>query len=661
MKRASFSASAEALAAADPQAILGELTENHPFALEPAQRSAWQFEIAHLQALASKLTGFHLFMEFLIPRMGRRADAIVFYNGIVFVIEYKVGEVAVSRNALDQVLGYALDLKNFHETSHHIRIVPILVATLGQATKSLGKWADDFVMTPVVTNADGLADILQQVAASVCSESEVDAMYWAAGRYKPTPTIVEAAQALYRGHSVEEISRSESGNDNLTKTSNYVDGVVTHAKYHNEKVICFVTGVPGAGKTLAGLSIANSRMRAHDDEHAVFLSGNGPLVDVLREALTRDSLERAKQGKPSQRPTRVDEFQRACAFIQNIHHFRDDNLVSSQAPVEKVVVFDEAQRAWNIEKTRRFMREKKGQVGFEMSEPQFLLSVMNRHFDWCVIICLIGGGQEINTGEAGLVEWLNALADHYPSWNVHIPDQILGREYLLDGLGERALKEIKPTRSLDLHLDVSMRSFRAEKLSEFIGALIEFDAFQARKIFETLTSYPMFITRDLTVARHWLRHVRRGTERAGLLASSNAMRLKPEGIFVRAKIEPTKWFLETATDIRSSDALEDAGTEFDVQGLELDWACVCWDANLRVGSAAWDAFTFKGTRWQRVSQAPLRAYLLNAYRVLLTRARQGMVIFVPFGDLADETRPPAVYDAIYDFLVHCGLPTQPPD
>ena len=658
MKRAYFDASAAALVSGDPQAILGTLTENHSFTLELTQRSAWQFEISHLQALAGTLSEFHLFLEFLIPRMGKRADAIIIYRGIVFVIEYKVGEALFTRTAIDQVVGYALDLKNFHETSHALRIVPILVATDAPRRDSMGKWADDQVMTPVTTNGVGLAGVIKSVADQF-GESPIDAAQWAAGRYKPTPTIVEAAQALYQNHSVEEISRSESGEDNLIKTSSYVDQVIVHAKENHRKVICFVTGVPGAGKTLAGLSIANSRMRAHDDEHAVFLSGNGPLVDVLREALAADALERSKDLDRACRSTRQEEFQRASAFIQNIHHFRDDSLVNDRAPVEKVVVWDEAQRAWNLEKTRQFMKEKKGRIGFAMSEPQFLLSVMDRHHDWCAVICLIGGGQEINTGEAGLVEWLNALAEHYPNWNVHLPEQILGREYLIHGAGQHAIARIDPVRSASLHLDVSMRSFRAEKLSEFVAALIDFDPIRARDLAGMLPDYPIFLTRDLPSARQWLRQKRRGPERAGLLASSNAIRLKPEGIFVRAKIEPTKWFLKRSDDIRSSDALEDAGTEFDVQGLELDWTCVCWDANLRAGTAGWETLAFKGSRWQCVNQQEARGYLLNAYRVLLTRARQGMVIFVPKGDRHDQTRSPIVYDDIHAFPVRSGLRALP--
>ncbi len=374
-------------------------------------------------------------------------------------------------------------------------------------------------------------------------------MVWLAGRYRPTPTIVEAAQALYRGHAVDEISRSEAGAVNLSRTTDYVAQAIESAKLNHQKVICFITGVPGSGKTLAGLNLATARQRAHSDEHAVFLSGNGPLVEVLHEALTLDALATAR--RTSRRTSRPLEGRRAAAFIQNIHHFRDDALASGTAPIEKVAIFDEAQRAWNVEQTSKFMQQKKGRVGFSMSEPEFLLSVMDRHEDWCAIICLVGGGQEINTGEAGIEEWLRAIGRSFPHWQIHLP-QTLSHSCTIGN------KVLAP----DLHLATSIRSFRAERLSEFISEIIQGDAAAAAQLKKELPNYPLLITRDLEKARFWLRRQRRGNERAGLLASSNAARLKPHGIFVKAKVEAGKWFLATAGDVRSSDALEDAATKF---------------------------------------------------------------------------------------------------
>ncbi|PVE25806.1 hypothetical protein DC522_03260 [Microvirga sp. KLBC 81] len=585
--------------------------------------------------------------------MGRRADVVLLHQGIIFVIEYKVGETSFSSHAIDQTLGYALDLKNFHETSHSRRITPILVATEGSHAQPVAPLSQDDVSAPVLTNSSHLVEVITSFGKRF-ADTPVDATSWASGRYKPTPTIVEAAQALYRGHDVQEISRSEAGAENLSATAAYISQVIDRSKAEHKKSICFVTGVPGSGKTLAGLNIANERMKAHEDEHAVFLSGNGPLVDVLREALTDDALRQARE-KGLPRPSRASEYQRACAFIQNIHHFRDDNLQTARPPIEKVVVFDEAQRAWNMEQTSQFMRQKRGQVGFSMSEPEFLLSVMDRHPDWCTVVCLVGGGQEINTGEAGIKEWLSALTSKFQGWDVHISDQVLGRQYLAEEEDQALLKQLPLHTTSHLHLAVSVRSFRAEHVSNFVGALIDGDVSRAREIATTLTDYPIYVTRNLDRARAWLRSRRRGMERAGLLASSNALRLKPEGIYVKAKIDPPLWFLAPRGDVRSSDALEDVATEFDVQGLELDWTCVCWDANFRWVEHKWEAASFKGTKWQRVGDPSRKAYLANAYRVLLTRARQGMVIFVPLGDQTDPTRPLSFYDDIYEVLLKAGI------
>lgn len=644
MARAYLSIAAASVASSSPSEMYGQLASKLPFAVEPSQRAAWEFQIQHLLTLSEELPDAHFFLEFLIPRMGRRADLVALQHGLIFVVEYKLGAHHFDRSARDQAYGYALDLKHFHETSHAPPIVPIVVATAASnpAIETV-EWDNDGIARTLCVDPAGLAPLVHHLCR-VWGSEPIDPARWANGRYRPTPTIVEAAQALYRGHNVEEISRSEAGAVNLTRTANYVATAIEGAKRDQRKIICFITGVPGSGKTLAGLNLATSRQRAHEDEHAVFLSGNGPLVDVLREALASDAVAIARARGLSTSKTK--EERRAAAFIQNIHHFRDDALASADAPIEKVAVFDEAQRAWDAAQTSKFMQQKKGQIGFTMSEPEFLLSVMDRHDDWCAIICLVGGGQEINTGEAGIEEWLRALERSFPLWQPHLPST-LSHDCALNGI--RAADE--------LHLSTSIRSFRAERLSDFVGHVIDGDQAAARTTADQLSQYPLLITRDLAKARDWLRTRRRGSERSGLLASSNAARLKPHGIFTKAKIEPAKWFLAPTDDVRSSDALEDAATEFDVQGLELDWACVCWDINFRRGPAGWETLQFKGTQWQSVNDKSRRQYIANAYRVLLTRARQGLVVFVPEGDLDDRTRPPEAYDQVFEFLLRCGFTT----
>lgn len=650
MARAYYSAHADDFILYPSEAILGALVTASSFDVTTPQRQAWITEIEILKSLATEFRDAHFFLEFSIPRMGRRADAVVLYKGTVFVVEFKVGASDFTRSAEDQVLGYALDLKNFHETSHTVPIVPVLLATEARSTKQSLFWYHDEVALPLRTGAEGLRDVLRHAAG----EKQLDARAWEAGRYKPTPTIIEAAQALYRDHCVDNIARSEAGVDNLTATAAFIERVIDDSKRRRRKAICLVTGVPGAGKTLAGLNIANLRMQSHDDEHAVFLSGNGPLVEVLREALTCDAIEHGRAA--SIHKGKAEVRGEVSAFIQNIHHFRDEALQSQKPMAGKVVVFDEAQRAWNTEQTSKFMREKRGQIRFSESEPEFLLGVLDRHPDWCVLVCLIGEGQEINTGEAGIQGWLAALNARFTHWDVYYSNHLLGNEFLPTDLASELSDRTNAFNTPALHLAVSIRSFRAERLADFVSEIIRGNSDRAAQALRALTNYPLVFTRDLGRARAWIRTKRRGTERAGILASSNALRLKPFGIFVRAKAEPAVWFLAPRDDVRSSDALEDVATEFEVQGLELDWACVCWDANLRSSANGWAPFQFKGSKWQRVSEGPRTAYLLNAYRVLLTRARQGMVIFVPEGEEADATRPPEIYDGIAAFLADCGIP-----
>ncbi|UDF03971.1 DUF2075 domain-containing protein [Asticcacaulis sp. AND118] len=627
--------------------ILGELARANTFALDLEQKGAWLQQIRILRNALTAIDAFTLYFEFTIPRMGKRADAVLVIGDCIFIIEFKVGSETFDRAAIEQVEDYALDLKNFHAGSHHLSIVPILVATRAKASPmSQPELALDQVSKPLLSSVIDLGDIIGHAAAQH-RHRQLDVGTWASSGYRPTPTIIEAARALYARHDVRDIARSDADAINLSRTQDFISAVIEDAKLHHRKTVCFVTGVPGAGKTLAGLNIATQRSESHADEHATFLSGNGPLVDVLREALARD--QSARTGRSKSHVARD-----VRAFIQNIHHFRDDYAGSPTIPSEHVVVFDEAQRAWTKAQASKFMQAKRGIADFDMSEPEFLLSVMDRHPDWCTVVCLIGGGQEINTGEAGLSEWMAAIRARFPHWQVHASAQIVQPDYDLNRDAQAFIRQEQVTLSDDLHLGVSMRSFRAETLSDFVSHLLNGDAEAARAAYARLTAYPIAITRDLDTARHWLREKARGTERYGLVASSGAHRLKPEGLHVKAGIDPANWFLNDRDDVRSSWYLEDVATEFDVQGLELDWVGVCWDADYRYVDG-WQHRKFAGTKWRNVNDDFSQLYLKNAYRVILTRARQGMVIFVPPGDADDPTRPPEFYDGIWRFLKDCGL------
>ena len=637
--------------------VIGRLTTAGTHALLEAQRDAWVQQVGVLRRSLAGLRGTIL-LEFTIPRMGRRIDAVLLVGTIVFVVEFKVGQAEFDRAAIDQVWDYALDLKNFHEASHFASIVPILVATEAATGPATVLQADpDQVYRPVRAAPSTLRSIIDQTMRIV-SGAILDVPTWLTAPYRPTPTIVEAARALYAQHSVDAIARYDAGAYNLRVTSARIESLVDEAKVLLEKKICFVTGVPGAGKTLVGLNVATHRREETSPTHAVFLSGNGPLVAVLREALTRDEVERRRANGEKKRKGQVGESVKA--FIQNVHHFRDDALVDARPPAEHVVIFDEAQRAWNLRQTASFMLRKKKRPGFAQSEPEFLISYMDRHSDWAVIVCLVGGGQEINIGEAGIDAWLEAAASKFPDWHLHISSRLTDTEYAAGNA--LAVVRNRPNVHLEdnLHLSVSMRSFRAEKVSSFVKALLDHDQKLARESFASLGGrYPIFVTRDLGHAKTWIRQQARGSERFGLVASSKAQRLKPHAIDVRVDVNPVHWFLNARTDTRSSYYLEDAATEFQVQGLELDWVCVTWDADLRVTDTGYSYHDFRGDRWTNIGNRDNRRYLLNAYRVLLTRARQGMVIFVPEGEAEDPTRHPALYDRTFRFLCDSGIPVLP--
>jgi hypothetical protein len=478
---------------------------------------------------------------------------------------------------------------------------------------------------------------------------------WQAGRYRPTPTIIEAATSLYRRHTVHEIARHGAEGKNLSCTSEKVASIIRRARDTGCKSICFVTGVPGAGKTLVGLDVATRFQDAQSELHSVYLSGNGPLVAILTEALARD---RIRQERLLGRTVRKGEARQAVkAFIQAVHHFRDEGLKDPAPPPEHVTIFDEAQRAWNQAKTADFMQRKKGQAGFRQSEPDFLISCLDRHGDWAVIVCLVGGGQEINTGEAGIAEWLEVVRTTYPHWQVHLSSQLTDSEYgasaAITALANRPGVHFDD----DLHLAVSMRSFRAEHVSAFVKQVLDLEVEAAAALYRSFAaSFPLVMTRSVDFARHWLRSHARGSERYGIVVSSQALRLKPHAIDVRAPVDPVNWFLNDKDDVRSSYYLEDVATEFQVQGLELDWVGVVWDADLRHRGAGWQHHSFVGDRWQHIHKADRQHYLKNAYRVLLTRARQGMVIVVPHGSADDPTRDPAFYDGTYRYLRGIGIP-----
>ena len=691
----------------EKETIFGSLCNKYHGDALTTTREAWigEIEILQRELCSWKNTDGRIVFEYDIPRLGKRVDVVLLLRGIVFCLEFKVGETSILETDVDQVLDYALDLKNFHKFSRDRVIVPILIATKYKKASSLIQSSvyDDRVVNPLVTGEDGIAVLITEVLRSFPDEGSIDPN-WVISPYAPTPTIIEAARTLYESHSVDDITRHEADEVTTDRTISYILDVIKRSKEKGEKSICFVTGVPGAGKTLVGLDVAVKQTYQDSnepslDEGAVYLSGNGPLVAVLNEALAKDNYVKCKARGENKKLT--DSRREVGKFIQIIHRYRDNMLAKIKNPIENgileidpdkavklqnagygevehVAIFDEAQRSWTHKRLAEYLK-RGGTYGnklkvsnFPMSEASFLIWSLDQREDWATIICLVGGGQEINTGEAGISEWIRSLNDTFTHWKVYISPKLTEPEYAEGKVNELLKYNENVTFSENLHLGVSLRSYRAEKLSAFVHAMLALDD-KATAIYEDIKDkYPIVLTRDMEKARRWLHEKVRGTERTGVLITKESARYKPLGVHVLQSGDENAvhWFLEDKTDTRSSNYLEDAATEIQVQGLELDYTCLLWDADMRYENGKWHYYRFSSTssRWveqidNSESKHEQMKYMLNAYRVLLTRARAGMVICVPEGNehktrsgfWEDSTRLPEYYEGTYKYLKSLGL------
>lgn len=648
MKRGYYSSSITSFKSDPIENVLGQLLISDEFETTDLQKNSWRKEIEILKDQLASVSSGDITFEFTIPRIGHRVDVVIIANGIIFLLEFKVGDNEYRKSTKDQVMDYALDLKYFHEASSNKYIIPIIIPTEAESLSLQLNVMDDKIAKVICCNKSNIGQSISKIINTLPA-CEMTMAEWINSRYAPTPTIIEAAQALYRNHSVTDISRNDAGAENLTETTEKINNIIEQCKTAKKKAICFVTGVPGAGKTLAGLNIANSRHQFEADEHAVFLSGNGPLVDVLQNALAKDKAKR-------ENITIESALRETKAFIQIIHKFRDDALTSDIAPVEKVTIFDEAQRAWDEDALSDFMNRKKGVSNFHQSEPEFLISIMDRHKDWSVIICLVGGGQEIYKGEAGIEDWFKALKKGYHNWEIYLSDKMIDYEYLGNSTIEELLKGRQYNIVPELHLGVSLRSFRSGCLSAFVKCLLDNKKEEANILYQKLKeTYPIVLTRNYETAKKWVKSISRGNERYGLLASSEGKRLRGIGIWVPSKIDHVGWFLNGKENINSSFYLEVAASEFKVQGLEIDYGLLAWDADFRYENNSFGYYKFRGESWNHINTEYGKRYLKNAYRVLLTRARQGIVVFIPEGDVEDETRKKEYYDGTYRYLKEIGI------
>lgn len=688
---------------ADPYYILGRIRDAFHGQTPTTTVEAWSDEIDIMQKvlLPWENEEGEIIFEYDIPRLGKRIDIVLLLRGIIFCLEFKVGQKDALQMDVEQVMDYALDLKNFHRYSHDRIIVPILIPTKHSSSSHSFNPSvyNDSIFNPLITGENGLQNIIHEVLRHANANESGTIKDWVISPYTPTPTIIEAARSLYENHSVEDITRHEADKVTTDATIAYILEVINHSKKNGEKSICFVTGVPGAGKTLVGLDVAVKQSYQDDgtfneDDGAVYLSGNGPLVAVLTEALARDNYKKSKGNGDCKMLS--DSRREVSKFIQIIHRYRDNMLAKIKNPVvdgkleidpekavklhqsgygevEHVAIFDEAQRAWTHKRIADYLKRggtygnKLKVANFPMSEAAFLIWSLDQREDWATIVCLIGGGQEINTGEAGISEWIAALNDRFPHWNVYISDKLTEPEYAEGMVNELLEHNPNVVFSDKLHLGVSLRSFRAERLSAFVHSLLSFNP-NVSELYKDVVShgYPIVLTRSMDTARMWLRQQARGTQQTGILISKVSARFKPLAVHVLPQSDDNAvhWFLEDKTDVRSSNYLEEAATEIQVQGLEVDFACVLWDADMRYDKGIWSFWKFNGkTQWIPEKNIETQKYMLNAYRVLLTRARQGMVICVPDGNgrttpegfSEDPTRLPKFYDATYKYFRDLGI------
>ncbi len=604
----------------------------------------------------SDLENWGLLYEYKIPRRAKRIDVVLLSKNLIFVLEVKNHQDSFNSADIAQLEDYCLDLRDFHFESKDRIIIPILLCTNAPSIQNEILKSDDFVQKTLFSNANNLSEIIQSTIKLFADKTDnINLPDWNSSKYSPTPTIIEAAQILYSGQNVSEISRSHAGAENLTNTTTAVIDAIKQAQTTKSKIICFITGVPGAGKTLAGLNIVHNReFQTDNNELGVFLSGNSPLVKVLSEALARDFSKREDVNK-------AEAKRRVKTFIHNVHEFIDEYyLDKTKLPVDRVLIYDEAQRAWTKEH-----KTKKSNGEIKESEPEVLLSIMNRFADWAVIIALVGGGQEINTGEAGLREWGKSIEEKFTDWKVYISPELKQGDHSTGNLTlfEKTPENVEVVEDQNLHLKVSIRSYKAQELSQWVGLVLENKNEEANLIFKSkLKHYPVFITRNLETAKSWLKKKSRGTRRTGIVASSGGRRLKAFGYDPfhglrgdSSQDELGAWYLNPADDVRSSNFLEIIATEYAVQGLEIDWAGLFWDADLRRANGNWNFKQFKGTKWQTVADEQRKQFILNKYRVLLTRAREGIIIWIPEGDKTDITRLPAFYQETFEYLISCGI------
>ena len=697
-----YTASIKDFFSADDNYVIGVLSQNNAFDSKRTTIGSWKEEINTLKVALKNYQredGFVAF-EYTIPRVDGRIDCVIGLHGILFVLEFKTGETQDVNMDKEQLIQYVTDLKNYHFESYDIPIAPMWVIPNAElpVARVIRPTTNENIFGLMSVSDSTISEVMKKVLASeLANRIRIDASNWLHIPYCPTANIVEAARKLYANHRVENINRSDARGEDLIHTTNALISLIDQAKRRKEKYLCLVTGVPGAGKTLIGLSVATLHQNEEQTNRSVYLSGNRPLVMVLQEALARDARDRSKTVLEKTLATIEDKNERMSykkthkvsmttirsrikQFIQPVPNWRKEYLkgimVSGKGkdacfikdenyqykgdgeyyiPYDHVSIYDEAQRAWEAKENASYVRKKEKHLSNfpEWSEPRFLISCMDRHPDWAVYICLIGNGQDINHGEAGTAEWIHSIR-HFDNRQTFAPSDILQ-----DNEVAKEANGLKINYLDHLHLSTDLRSIRAENLAAFVDAILCMRIETAKNILPQLARYPIRITRDLKRAKQWVIDNALPNERYGALASSKGQRLKPEALILlptnSTDTEVIPWILGDKSNVNSSFYMEDVATEFQVQGLEIDWAIVAWDADFRYSEDGWKQYQFRGSKWMNINKEEIRRYQINAYRVNLTHARRGMVIYVPIGNDEDHTRKSDFYNSTYSYFKQIGI------
>lgn len=644
----------------DPKRIVEFLTESVQDEDEslPLQRGAWINQIRILKKCLAGKIGYIIF-EYQILRLNARIDVVLLMDGIVYSLEFKNDQVDFLAEDIEQADGYGYALKNFHSASKDRYVAPFLVATRAPADICSKDFSmgEDKLFSLFETNADLLMAYIEKVKQE-CKDpkpfTEEDFKTWVTAPYKANPTIIESARAIYSNNQVRDFWMFDAGEDNLSVTEDAVDRIVKEAKDNKKKIICFVTGVPGAGKTLVGLDIAGKSRNSKDTDtpRSIFFSGNGPLINVLVEQLSQDAMRQ----DPDKYPVKSRAVTAVKSFIQDLHGFKRDIISSSDpTPEESVLIFDEAQRVWDADQMQTWFEKKKSKFPLgHRSEADLLLDVLKKK-EWAVIIALVGLGQDIHVGENGIRTWFESLLTRNRDWDIRLSNELF--EQNADKLGDlkdELLNLDRVTVVDGLHLKTSIRTPRARTISLFCEALLENRPDEAKNYISKFDGYPIYVTRNLADAKRWVSNQRKRKERCGALYSSNGKYTK-KCFSQLNNYYVAKWFIDRDGP-DSSNSLTYAASEFDVQGLELDWTLLCWDMDMYFAGGEWHQQRMLSGRFFKESDEILRKHILNSYRVLLTRARKGLVIYLPKVSPAQDLYGVApYYDSTYEYLLSCGI------